>query len=74
MSEHTPRKHCIHKSQLWKSNSTYEKTLLSIVNLYTTKGLHFKLTVYPNIYGATLNEDYEIQNLNNFKAELFLTI
>lgn len=47
------------------------------MNLYTTKGLQITLTVYPNkiiIYGATLNEDYEIQNLNNFKAELFLTI
>lgn len=44
------------------------------MNLYTTKGLQIKITVYPNIYGATLNEDYEIQNLNNFKAELFLTI
>lgn len=44
------------------------------MNLYTTKGLQIKLIVYPNIYGATLNEDYEIQNLNNFKAEHFLTI
>ena len=44
------------------------------MNLYTAKGFQIKLTVYANIYGATLNEDYEIQNLNNFKAKLFLKI